>query len=127
MPASLRGAVAIGLLEVLGIVGYALSIAIFERGGSTSGIAGSGADLAPGVLVVIYLGFAVLVALVVRSVGRGSRRALTPYLLAQAFGVVVAQPLLQAAPTRLVGLLVLIVALAGIGLVLAPSSRRSLG
>ena len=125
-PATLRGAVAVGVLELLGIVGYALSIALFERGGATSGIAGSGADLAPGVLVAIYLGFAVLVALVVRSVGRGSRRALTPYLLAQAFGVVIAQPLLQATPTRFVGLLVLVVSLAGIGLVLAPATRRSL-
>ena len=108
------------------MVAYAVSILRFESGGSTTGIAGSGADLAPGVLVTIYLGFAALVLFVAWHIGRGSRRAFTPYLLAQAFGVVVAQPLLQASSTRGIGAIVLVIAIVGLAAILAPGSRQAL-
>ena len=126
IPATVRAAAAIAVLEAAGIVAYAVSILRFESDGSTSGIAGSGADLAPGVLVTIYLGFAALVLFVAWRILSGSRRAFTPYLLTQAFGVVVAQPLLQADSTRGIGVAVLVVALAGLAAILARPSRAAL-
>lgn len=126
LPATVRAAAAIAFLETVGLVAYAASILLFETGGSTTGIAGSGADLAPGVLVTIYLGFAALIVFVALRVLRGSRRAFTPYLLTQAFGIVVAQPLVQESSTRGLGIVVLLVAIAGLAAILAPASRRAL-
>lgn len=126
MPRALRLAGAIGYLEALATAGYGLSIAVFERGGTTSGISGSGADLAPIVLVAVYLGFAALVWLVTRMVMRGRRSALTAFILVQAFGLVIAQPLLQETSTRVVGLLLVLVSVAALVSVLMKSARGAL-
>jgi hypothetical protein len=126
LPTALRIAVAIGYLEALAVAAYGASIALFERGGSTSGISGSGADLAPTVLVAVYVGFATLVLLVVLMLRRGRRSALTAFLLVQAFGLVVAQPLLQEGSTRAVGALVVVVALGAIAAILMKSARGAL-
>lgn len=126
LPLSLRIGIAVGYLEALATVAYGLSIAAFERTGSTSGISGSGADLAPAVLVAVYVGFACLVFLVTHMLRRGRRSALTAYLLVQAFGLVVAQPLLQESSTRLGGAVIVLAALLAAGSVLRRSARAVL-
>ncbi len=126
LPTALRIAVGIGLLEALAVLGYGVSIAAFERGGSTQGISGSGADLAPAVLVAVYVGFAGLVLLVDLLLLRGRHSALTAFLLVQAFGLVVAQPLLQEASTRAIGVLLVLAALAALGAILTKSARGAL-
>lgn len=122
MPLRIAGVV--GYVEAMALIAYAISILAFEQGGATSGISGAGADLAPGVLVALYLAFAVIVFVVTTGLLRASRRAFTPYLLVQAFGLVVAQPLLGAASTRLAG--VVLVAVAALALVVAARARALL-
>lgn len=124
-PASMQIAGVVGVLEGLGLLGYALTIAAIERSQPTAGIRGS--DLAPGVLVGLYVAFALLILTVTRALTRGSRRAWTPYLLAQAFALVVAQALFAYQSTWAIGGVV--VGLAAVGSVCAsmPSTRACLG
>lgn len=126
-PTAVRLAVGVAVMQAVGLVAYGGSIVISEQGQPTEGISGSGADLAPGVLVGLYLVFAALVLLVARAYGRGARTAFTPFLLVQAFAVVVAQPLLSAGSTRALGILVLVTALLGAGAALSGPARRYLG
>ncbi len=70
-------------LEVLGLVGYGIAIGWSARHG------GGKVSAAP-VLVVLYLIFAVLLALVARGLRRRRMVARTPFLLAQAFALIVA-------------------------------------
>lgn len=122
-PVQVRWAAGVAVTQAAGLIAYGISIIVSEQGQSTSGIAGSGADLAPGVLVGLYLVFAALVLVIARAYRRGSRAAVTPLLLVQAFAVVVAQPLLAAAGTRGLGLLVLLTALVGAALALSRPAR----
>lgn len=113
----------LAVMQAAGLIAYGISIVVSEWRQPTSGITGSGADLAPSVLVGLYLVFATLVLVIARAYRRGARSAVTPLLLVQAFAVVVAQPLLAAVGTRALGLLVLLSALAGAALALSPRSR----
>lgn len=113
-----RVVLAIGAVEAVALAGYGtlLLVASFTEG--TAGAVGS--DVSPTVLFISYWVFAVLIAWIVRGVARGSARARTPYLLTQAFGLVVAQTLLAGGEAfeRVLGaLLVVAAAVAGYGLI----------
>jgi hypothetical protein len=105
---------AIGLIEALALALYGLSIVAFERSGETSGISGSGADLAPGVLVGLFLAFAAIVLLVTRLLVQGRPVARTPFAMTQAFALVIAQPLVTATGTRVFGILIIALAIAAL-------------
>ena len=85
-------AVAIGALEALMLVAYAVSIAVFELVGTTSGIAGR-TELAAPILIVLIAVFGLLIGIVTRLVWQRRSAARTPFLLTQALGVVAAQTL----------------------------------
>lgn len=82
-------AVVIGIVEALLLIGYAFSIAVFSRVGSTSGVTGA-TDLAVPILVGLLLLFGGLVGLVTWGLWSGHGAARTPFMLAQAFTVVAA-------------------------------------
>jgi len=117
---------AVGVIEALALVLYGVSIVLSERGAATSGISGSGADLAPGVLVGLFLAFAALVVLVTWLLLQGRRAARTPFAMAQAFAVVIAQPLLSAGSTRAAGILLVAVAAVGLAALFTSSAREYL-
>ena len=123
LPRPLRAAGALGYLQAVGLTAYAISIAAFEQGGTTAGVTGT--DLAPVVLVALYLAFAAIAFGVSTGLVQCRRRAFTPYLLLQAFGLVVAQPLLAEPGTRVLGVLLVAVALtAGATAVAARGALR---
>ncbi len=126
LPKSLRIAGVVGYLEAATVAGYGISISAFEATGSTSGIAGSGANLAPGVLTALYAAFAALMFAVTTLLVRARRAGLTAFLLVQAFGLVVAQPLLQADDTRFIGVAVVVAAVIAAGSALTRASREVL-
>ena len=85
---ALTFAVIVGALEALLLIGYALSILVFEVfGGTTQGISGS-TDLAPLALVVLIVVLGLLAALVTWSAWNRKAAARTPFFLMQAFVVV---------------------------------------
>lgn len=121
LPRSVRVAGVIGLLQTVGLAAYAISIIAFEFTDSTSGVQGS--DLAPGVLVLLYFVFAALIGFVTYAFVTGHAAARTPFLLIQAFGIVIAEPLFAGDGTT--GIAVAIVALSVVAAVASvlPSSR----
>ncbi len=119
-----RLAIVIGYLEAVALAGYGASIALFEQTGTTAGVSGTGADVAPAVLTALYFVFAALTVLVTRLLSSSRRAAFTPFVLIQAFALVVAQSLLGASGTRLAG--VVLVAVAGTALAAVFASRRQL-
>ena len=124
LPPTLRLAAAIGFVETVALLTYGLSIAAFEQDGSTAGVTGS--DLAPIVLIGLYAVFAAIVFAVTFGLLQRRMRSFTPFLLVQAFGVVVAQPLVTGAGTRALGVVVAALAVAAAGSLLAPASREAL-
>ena len=85
---ALSFAVIVGALEALLLIGYALSILVFEVfGGTTQGISGA-TELAPLALVVLILVLGLLAALVTWSAWNRKAAARTPFFLMQAFVVV---------------------------------------
>ena len=124
LPNSLKLAGALGFLQAIGLAAYAVSIIGFELSGSTSGIHGS--DLAPGVLVTVYFLFAVMIAAVTYLLLQQRRAARTPFLLIQAFGLVIAQPLVSGANTLVVGIVIIVTSVAAAALCLAPQSGKVL-
>lgn len=124
LPLSLRLAGVIGALEAIGFGAYALSIIGFEITSSTSGIQGS--DLAPSVLIGLFIVFAALIAVVTFFLLNARSGARTPYLLIQAFGVVIAETLYAGDGTRLIAVVIALASVAGIALVFTPSARRAL-
>jgi hypothetical protein len=121
---TLRLAAVIGALEAIGFGAYALSIIGFELTSSTSGIQGS--DLAPSVLIGLFLVFSALIAAVTFFLMSARVGARTPYLLTQAFGIVIAETLFEGDGTRLIAVAIGAVSIAGAVLVLTPSAREAL-
>ena len=121
---TLRLAGVIGALEAIGFGAYALSIIGFELTSSTSGIQGS--DLAPSVLIGLFLVFSALIAAVTFLLMSARVGARTPYLLTQAFGIVIAETLFEGDGTRLIAVAIGAVSIAGAVLVLTPSAREAL-
>lgn len=124
LPASLKIAGFIGVAQTVALAAYALSIVGFELGGATSGIHGS--DLAPGVLVALYFVFAALIAIATYALVQRKRSALTPFLLIQAFGVVIAEPLLSGSGTALIGVVIVAVSVVAAVACILPPSRAVL-
>lgn len=125
-PRSITAAVVVGLIEALALVLYGISIVVYEQGGDTTGISGSGADLAPVVLIGLFLVFAALVLLVTWLLSKGRRAARTPFLMVQAFAIVVAQPLIAEPSTRVLGGLVLLAVAVGIATPFTATAREFL-
>ena len=121
---TLRLAGVIGALEAIGFGAYALSIIGFELTSSTSGIQGS--DLAPSVLIGLFIVFSVLIAIVTFFLMSARLGARTPFLLIQAFGIVIAQTLFTGDGTRELAIVIGVASFAGIVLVLTPSARQAL-
>jgi hypothetical protein len=108
-PRVLTIAVGIGAVEAIALTLYGVSIAIFEQTSETSGISGSGA-----VLLVTWM------------LAGGRRAARTPFVMVQAFAIVVGQPLAAAAPTRIAGIVVMTAALLAIGVQFSSSAKEYL-
>jgi hypothetical protein len=121
-PRAVRIAALIGAAQGIALATYALALVSFEARSTTTGIKGS--DLAPGVLVALYLVFALLVFGVTYWFATGRAAARTPFLLIQAFGLVVAQPLFSGDGSKPVAAGIVIASLVALGCALAPSSRR---
>lgn len=111
---ALRLAAALGLLEAVALAAYGVSVAVYEGIGDTTGVNGDGANLAPPVLIGLFALFAGLVLLVTGMLYRGKRSARTPFVLIQAFGIVIAQPLFVEASTRWMGGLLAVVAIVAV-------------
>lgn len=116
----------IGVVEFLGLLGYAMTIVLSSLLHGTSGATGS--DVSPWVLLVTYCAFAALVGLIWRGLWRGSAAARTPFLLAQAFAIVIAQPLTSGGEVfeRGLGWGLVLIALAGAGLILSRQASSAL-
>ena len=124
LPMTLRLAGVLGALEAIGFGAYALSIIGFELTSSTSGIQGS--DLAPSVLVGLFLVFAALIATVTFFLMSARVGARTPFLLIQAFGIVIAETLYAGDGTRALAIAIGVASVMAGVLVLTPSARQAL-
>lgn len=131
MPASekslpLKIALAIGLFELVSIIAYAASIGILHLQQGTSGAVGS--DVSPWFLIFTYIGFAVLIGLVVWKLSAGNGSARTPYLLTQAFALVIAQALISGAEAFEVfaGWTLVVLGIAGAVAILTPAASKNL-
>lgn len=124
LPWSLKLAGAIGALQTIGLAAYAVTIIGFEISASTSGIQGS--DLAPTVLIGMYFVFAVMLGVVTFLLLDGRAAARTPFLVAQGFGVIIAQTLWEGDGLQLIAAVIGVASLvAGVVSVL-PASRAAL-
>lgn len=119
-------ALAVGVIEVFAIVAYAISIGVLHLQQGTSGAVGS--DVSPWFLITTYLGFAALILLVIWKLNSGSGGARTPYLVTQAFALVVAEALFNGAETAEVigGWVLVALALVGAVAILNPAASRNL-
>ena len=116
---------AVGASEALGLLGYGASIVVFEVVSTTSGISGT-TDLAGPVLAGLLVVFGALVGTV--SWGAWNRRssARTPYVVAQAFALVVGWTLASGdgAIPRALGAVLLVLAGASLVLMLARGAAE---
>ncbi len=116
-----RVAIAIAALETLGVVVYAISVAV-------AAIRTPGTISAWPVEVAIYLIFAGGLFLVLRGLidGRGFARA--PFVVAQMFGLIVGWTLLSGTEyVRVVAVIILLMAATGLAAGLSPALRAHLG
>lgn len=120
-PGALLAAAVIGCVEALGLVAYAVAIAISAWQVGEDGAA------AP-VQVVIYVLFALGIWLVVRGLLAGRRLARGPYVVTQLFGLIVGWTLAAGDGTwvHLTGWVVLALSMAGIALMLNPAVSAAL-
>jgi len=119
-------ALAIGLIEVGGLLGYGIAIVVSYYAFGSTGVTGSGS--APWILLVMFAGFAAAIFQIVRVLWHGNASARTPYLLAQAFALVISQTLLNGAETveRVIGWALIGMALVATGAILSPQASRGL-
>ena len=120
-------AVGVGVIETALIVGYALSILLFDVRNQTSGLAGT-TELAWPVLVGLLLVFGLLVGTVTWGVWRRRSAARTPFFLVQAFTVVSAWQLASSDTTwvRVAGFAAIAVAVAAAYVMLSGSGAAQL-
>jgi hypothetical protein len=119
-------AIAIGFLEVLGVAVYGIVIGVSSMSSSSQGVTGS--NVSPLTLVVIFIVFAAMIGLVIRGLLRGSGAARTPYLVTQAFALVIAQALISGSETFevILGWLLVLIGIAGAASILTPAASRGL-
>lgn len=120
-PRALLAAVVVGVVEALGLVAYAVAIAISAWQVGEDGAA------AP-VQVVIYVLFALGILLVLRGLLAGRRLARGPYVVTQMFGLIVGWTLAAGDGTlvHVAGWAVLVLSIAGIALMLNPAVSAAL-
>ena len=125
-PVTLLIALAIGAAEALALLAYGISIISSSLISGSSGSQGS--DVSPWILLAAYVAFALLIALVVRGLWRGSAVSRTPFLLAQAFAIVVAQTLVAGSEPfeKVLGWSCIVLALAGAVCILSKSASGQL-
>jgi hypothetical protein len=119
LPRTVLAAAAIQAVEAVGLL-VAATLAGFETA------AGHAYQTASGVAItLIAVGMAVVLALVARGLRRARRWSRTPAMLTQLFAGIIGVYLLQA--DRLVwGIPTIVLAVAGVGALLAPASIRVL-
>lgn len=125
-PAALLFAIAVAAVECLGLVAYGISIAVSA---STTGSSGAqGSDVSPAVLLIVFLMFGALIALVVRALWRGKGSARTAYLLTQGFALVIAQTLVSGGEPgeHILGWALIAAAVGGAISILTPSASVGL-
>jgi hypothetical protein len=117
----LLAAVGIAVLETAALVAYSLGIGI-------SDLQNSGSLAAAPVEIVIYLLFAVGVAVCGIGLWRRRRAARTPFGVVQLFGVIIGWTLTQGDGdlTHRIGYVVLAVAVVGIAVVMSPALGEAL-
>lgn len=122
----MKTVLAVAAIEFLGLLSYGISIAYSAITNGSSGATGS--DVSPWVLTASYLLFAALVGAMLRALLRGSKAARTPFLLAQAFAIVVAEPLLSGGEAfeRVLGWLLVGLAAVGAISILSRQGRQTL-
>lgn len=122
----LKIALGIGVFELVAIVVYAVSIGILHLQQGTSGAVGS--DVSPWFLIATYFGFAGLIGLILLKLNAGSGSARTPYLLTQAFGLVIAQALINGSETFevIAAWALIVLGIAGAAAILMPAASRNL-
>jgi len=119
--------IVIGALETLGLVGYAIAIAIASvTQGTDQGIAGSSST--PLVAVAVFVGFALLLGAVVRGLLARKSIARTPFIVGQLFALVVGGSLFSSDDSAIRALAAALCAAAvvGIGAALAPTTSAAL-
>lgn len=122
----LKIALVIGLFELIAILAYAVSIGILHLQQGTTGAVGS--DVSPWFLIATYVGFAALVGLVISKLNSGNGSARTPYLLTQAFALVIAQALISGAEVFevIAGWVLVGLGIAGAVAILTPAASKNL-
>ncbi len=120
-PPLLLAAVGIAVLETAALVAYSLGIGI-------SDLQNTGSLAAAPVEIVIYLLFAVGVAVCGIGLWRRRRAARTPFGVVQLFGVIIGWTLTQGDGdlTHRIGYVVLAVAVVGIAVVISPALGEAL-
>jgi hypothetical protein len=117
----LLATIAVAVLETAALVAYALGIGI-------SDLQDAGGVASAPVEIVIYLLFAVGIALCARGLWMRKRSARTPFGVVQLFGLIIGWTLTQGDGdlTHRIGYVVLAVSVVGIALVLSPGLGDSL-
>ena len=116
---------AVGASEALMLLGYGASIIVFEVVSTTSGISGT-TDLAGPVLAGLLMVFGALVGTVSWAAWNRRSSARTPYVVAQAFALVVGWTLASGDGTapRALGAALLVIAGAALVLMLARGAAE---
>ena len=119
-------AMAIAAVEGLGLVIYSLTIGINFVAEGTSGV--SGTDVSPWSLIGVFLAFSALIGLIIRGLWRGNGSARTPYLVTQAFGIVVGQTLVSGSETfeDIGGWILIAISIVGAIMIMHPTAARGL-
>ena len=125
-PWQLTVVITVGVFESLGSLVYGLLLLVSSLTDGTSGATGS--DVSPWVLFAAYVGFAALIALVVRNLWRGMASARTAFLLTQAFALVVAQTLVGGGVVaeQVLGWCFIAIAVAGAAAILSRPVSKAL-
>lgn len=121
-PWQLRAAIALSALESVALVAYALAIGIAARDSRGSSITATGWEMA------VYFAFAALIGLLLLGLVRRNSLARTPFLVTQAFVVIVGWTVFSGDGgfTKTVGVLILIVGVVGVVVGFTPGLMSAL-
>lgn len=119
-------AMAIAAIQGLGLIVYSLTIGVLYVANGTSGISGS--DVAPWSLIGVFVAFAALIGMIIRGLWRGNGSSRTPYLVTQAFGIVVGQTLISGSEDfeTVGGWILIAISVLGAIMIMHPTAARGL-
>jgi hypothetical protein len=122
-----RPLIAIAGAEALAVLGVFVAVAVAVSTGAAQGLSGGTPGLAAAE-IVIWLCFVVVLVVIWLGLRRRKRLARTPFLLTQAFALVVVPLFLgsDVDAARIAGWVLAVTAVCGIVLGLRPSVRREL-